>query len=81
MQALNPEFLVIAHLPRRVRHDGIQILTHEGTGIVARYLCCVDDGRARSDECLEIVHEGHALAECLLRLLAIGNIGPGTYDL
>src|SRR5262249_54327166 len=81
MQPLNPEFLVVAHLPRRVRHDGIQILTHEGTGIVARYLCRVDDGRTRCDECLEIVHEGHALAERLLRLLAIRNIGPGAYDL
>src|SRR6516165_573189 len=81
MQALDPEFLVVAHLPRRVRHDGIQILTDESTGIITRYLCRVDDGRARSDKCLEIVHEGHALAECLFRLLAIGNIGPGADDL
>ena len=80
MQALDPEFLVVAHLPRRVRHDGIQILTHEGTGVIARYLCRVDDGRARSDQCLEIVHKGHALAERLLCLLAIRNIGPGAYD-
>src|SRR6266567_4398116 len=81
MQALDPEFLVVAHLPGRVRHDGIQILTHEGTGIVARYLCRVDDRWARSDECLQIVHEGHALAERLLCLLTIRNIGPGAYDL
>src|SRR6516162_1202038 len=46
MQALDPEFLVVAHLPRRVRHDGIQILTDESTGIIARYLCRVDAGRA-----------------------------------
>src|SRR6516165_3204313 len=81
MQALDPEFLVVAHLPRRVRHDGIQILTDESTGIIARYLCRVDDGRARSDKCFEIVHKRHALAERLLRLLAIRNVGPGAYDL
>ena len=62
MQALDPEFLVVAHLPGRVAHDRIQILADEGASIVAGNLCRIDNGRTSADERLEIVHQRHSLA-------------------
>ena len=81
MQTLDPELLIVAHLPRRVGHDRVQVLADEGAGIVARHLRGVDDGGARADQRLEVVHHGHAFAERLLRLFAIGDVGPRADDL
>ena len=81
MQALDPEFLVVAHLPWRIAHDRIQILADEGAGIVAGNLRGVDDGGAGADQGLEVVHHRHALAERLLGLLAAGDVRPRADDL
>ena len=81
METLDPELLVVAHLPRRIGHDRVQILADEGAGIVARDLGGVDDGGAGADQGLEVVHQRHAFAERLLGLLAGGNIGPRADDL
>src|SRR6476661_673630 len=80
MKAFDPELLVVAHLPRCVPHDRIQIVADECAGIVTGNLRRVDDGGARADQRLEVVHDGHAFAERLLRLLAVGNIRPRTDD-
>jgi hypothetical protein len=35
----------------------------------------------RTDQCFQIVHQGHALAERLLGRLSRGDVRPGAYDL
>ena len=81
MQALDPELLVVAHLPRRIGHDRIQILADEGAGIIAGHLRGVDDGGAGADQSFQVVHHRHALAERRLGLLAVGDVGPRPDDL
>src|SRR3974377_486827 len=58
MQCCDPELLFVAHLPRCVPHDRIQIVAHEGASIVARHLRRIDDGGARPDHALHVVHHG-----------------------
>ena len=81
VETLDPELLVVAHLPWRIAHDRIQVLAHEGAGIVAGDLRRIDDGGTRADQGLKVVHDRHALAERLLGPFAIGDVGPRANDL
>src|SRR5512146_2658788 len=74
---LGPEGWIVAHLPRQIAHDGGQVLAHEPAGIaVLRLRGGVDDRRTGCDQRLQVLHNGHALAEGLLRLLVVGDIRP-----
>src|SRR5262249_39622159 len=41
----------------------------------------VDDCWTGRDQVLQIVHEGHALAQCMLDLLAVSDVCPGSNEL
>ncbi len=81
VQALDPELLVVTHFPRGVTHDRLQVLADERAGVVPGHLGGIDDGRARTDQRLEVVHQGHALAERLFGSFSRGDIRPGANDL
>ena len=70
MQALDPELFVVAHLPRRIAHDRIQIVANEGAGVIAGDLGGVDDGGAGADQSFQVVHHRHTFAERVLGLFA-----------
>src|SRR4029077_12963543 len=79
MDMLGPEGWVIAHLPRQIAHDRRQVLAHEPAGVaVLRLRGRIDDRRTGRDERLQVLHDGHALAQSLLGLLVVGNIRPGA---
>src|SRR5262249_25432386 len=80
MKPLNPEFLVVSHLPRGISHDRVQILADERAGIVPRHLGGIDDRRTGPNQRFEVVHQGHALSESKLGLLSTGDISPGSDD-
>src|SRR5262245_22761576 len=81
METLRPEVGVVAHFPRRVAHDRLQVLTDERALEVARGLIGVDDRWTGGDERLQVLHGGPALAQGLLRPLAVGDVRPGPDDL
>ena len=81
MQVLDPEFGIVAHLPRGVAHGGLQVVADEGAGEVARDLRRIDHRRARGDERLQVLHDGQPLAKRALGLLAVGDIGPRADNL
>jgi hypothetical protein len=62
MQALDPELFVVAHLPRRIAHDRIQIVADEGAGVITGDLSGVDDGGAGADQSFQVVHHRHTFA-------------------
>ena len=79
MDVLGPEGRVVAHLPRQIAHDRRQVLTDEPAGIAVLGLRGgVDDRWAGGDERLQVLHDGHALAERLFSLLVVGDIRPGA---
>ena len=81
MQPLDPELLVVAHLPRRIAHDRIQIVADECAGVIAGDLSGVDDGGAGADQSLQVVHHRHTFAERLFSLFASRDVGPRPNDL
>src|SRR5262249_30975693 len=63
MQALDPELLVVAHLPWRIAHDRIQIVTDECAGVIAADLRGVDDGGAGAAQGFEGLHHPPTFAK------------------
>src|SRR4029078_10089965 len=53
----------------------------EGTGEIVRSLRRVDNRWTGRDEIFEVIHQRHALADGLLHLLTVGNVGPRSYNL
>ncbi len=79
MEMGGPEIRVVEHLLRRVPHDGLETLAHEGAGVIARGLVGVDDGRRDGKHVLQsrpgIIELGlDALA--LDELASQGFVGP-----